>query len=78
MRQPFFKFAAKNRGDAKRSQVFCIHWRVQAVATEMRARIHLSQRWNKLRRKPRRRMHGHIERDEPRFANLRLLKRLPR
>jgi hypothetical protein len=41
IREPSFKFAAKNCFDAERPKEILVHRRVQAVATNVRARVYL-------------------------------------
>ena len=70
-------FAAKNRGDAERLKILDVHGSVQAVTTEVRARILFPKLGNELRCEPRGRVHGQIDGDETGIGNRSPIERLP-
>ena len=78
MNKPILKFAAEDGLYSERAQIISIHWRVEAIATEMGAGIALAQRRDEFGGQPRGGMHRQIESDKLRVANCGVIQRLPR
>ena len=78
MDEGIFEFAAKNGRDSQRSEVVCIHRRIEAVAAEMGAGISFAQTRNELRGQPRGRVHRQVEGDKGGRPDRRFVERLPR
>jgi len=76
LREFVFKFAAKNSCDAKRSQIVRVHWRIQAITTQISQWIHFAQGRDKFCGETRGRVHRQINRDQFCSSNRGLIKGL--
>src|ERR1700722_10559818 len=77
LRKPWLELPAENGRDAKRSQIICIHWRVQTVTAKMSKRVLLVQGRDQLCSKTRRRVHREVYGNQSGGANGGFVQRLP-
>ena len=76
--QRLLKFAAQQTLDSRRPQTFRSQRRVKSVRAQMRLRIPRANRFDQLQRQPRRRVHRHVKRNQPRVSRCLFPQRLPR